>query len=208
MDANAFIPKQCPERTPLVLSIVQGDVTQQVARHALNLVPDIASSSIIHEKACGTGPVMSIVASSPSPPQKLHATDIAPVFVQIVAQKDAEKKRILYALNNNFYIQAVPETHRAMAEIYKTLKPEGTAVIKSWAPVPHVATIKGANARTRGEGSPLFNKFKPENYTIAFLVDIIGNAGFTVSEHDVSVFDCIRRLGGSQLSREDWCDVL
>jgi SAM-dependent methyltransferase len=109
---------------------------------------------------------------------------------------------------NNFYIQAVPEPHKAMAEIYRTLKPGGTAVVTSWAPVPHVAAIKRANAKTRGEDSPLLMSFKPENYTTAFLIDVIQTAGFEIFESDISEYDCIRRLGGRELGLEEWCAAL
>ncbi|KAF2280353.1 S-adenosyl-L-methionine-dependent methyltransferase [Westerdykella ornata] len=196
MGPNNFTPKQCPQKSKALLDSLQGDQTTQIARHALSLIPAITSESIIHDNACGAGPVTTLIAES-STPAKLQATDIDETVIQTVAEKakqhgwnfvetgvmDATELRFqdntfTHSIMN-FGIQAVPQPQKVAAEIYRTLKPGGSTVLTSWASTPHSSSIEDASRATRdGEGTAHSARFPPHIYTVLCVETLLKDAGF------------------------------
>jgi ubiquinone/menaquinone biosynthesis C-methylase UbiE len=219
MNPNAFTPKQCPPRSPLILDKIQGDVTKQVIKHALTLAPPITSDSIVHDNACGTGAVTEIIAAS-TPPAKLHATDLLPPFAQVVAGKAQQngwtfvEAAPMNAMDltfpdntfthsiTNFCIQAVPNSQQAAAQIYRTVQPGHTAIVTGWAQVPHSEAIEAANALTRGKDVVLPMRFPPETYTADWIEKLVKDAGFS----SVQVSDFPGYCATESL--RSWCEYL
>ncbi|KAF2279252.1 S-adenosyl-L-methionine-dependent methyltransferase [Westerdykella ornata] len=194
---SGFTPKQMAPRSPGVLDAIQGTVTKQIAKHALSLAPPITSESIVHDNACGTGAVTETIMEGGVAPAKLHATDLMPPFAQIVAGKAQQngwgfvETAPMNAMElgfpdntfthsiSNFFIQAVPVPAKAAAEIYRTVKPGQTAIVTSWAPVPHSDAIETASEVTRGKDVVLPMRFSPETYTAGWLEKLLKETGFS-----------------------------
>lgn len=146
-----------------------GRVTTQFAEYNLSLIPPIQDGAIVHDNACGSGTVSRLILSSAQRPINLqiHATDIDPPF--IVALEDAvkehawpisvsnQKSEALNFSDNTFTHSltniAIFFTSSAGAdgakEIYRTLKPGGTAVVNCWAYVTWLMPVKTVHETIR-----------------------------------------------------------
>lgn len=196
MDSNTFTLKQCPPKRQDILETLQGDLTTQVARHALTLIPPVLSESMVHDNACGAGPITTLIAEF-STPAKLHATDIHEAVVLTVAEKAKQRgwKFVETAVMNataldfsdntfthsitNFGIQGVLQPQKAVAEIFRTLQPGKTAVLTSWASTPYSLAMEDASRATRnGEGTAHSVRFPPHIYTAIWIETLLRDAGF------------------------------
>lgn len=201
---SEFTPRQ---RTPLsvdVLEDVQGDVSAQVAKHTLRLIPPIAPGSILLDNACGSGTVTEVVLETLQPGADgrysilIHATDVAPPRIQAITAKAAQygwtdvvKPALVPAQAltfddgtfthswMNFALFAIPEADKAAAHVYRTLKPGGIAVVTTWASMPHWAAVNAAHEATR-DGEAALRLTIPERwYEASTLEHALTQAGFS-----------------------------
>ncbi|KAF9732823.1 hypothetical protein PMIN02_011504 [Paraphaeosphaeria minitans] len=196
MDSNTFTPKQCPPKSQAILETLQGDLTTQVAKHALTLIPPVSSESIVHDNACGAGPITTLIAESFTP-AKLHATDIHEAVVLTVAEKakqhgwnfvetavmdatelDFSDNTFTHSITN-FGVQGVLQPQKAVAEIFRTLQPGKTAVLTAWASTPYSLAMEDASRATRnGEGTAHSVKFALHIYTALWIETLLKDSGF------------------------------
>ena len=78
----SFGPKQAMPFDTKLFEIIGADETVGIAEHEMTLLPPFAPDSVIHDAACGLGPVtQSILATSPPTTIQILATDLAPPMV-------------------------------------------------------------------------------------------------------------------------------
>lgn len=146
-----------------------GLVTTQFAAHNLSLIPAIPKGSIIHDNACGSGTITRLILTSPSAPNdlKIHATDIDPPFLSTLSETVAEhnwsvsvsnQKSEALSFDDNTFTHSLTNiaiffTSSAgldgAKEIYRTLRPGGTAVVNCWAHVTWLFPIKTVHEAIR-----------------------------------------------------------
>ena len=84
---SEFVPKQAMPFDGKLFDIIGADETLTIAKHEMTLLPPFPSGAVIHDAACGLGPVtQSILATAPPSDIKFYATDIAPPMVGIYNQ--------------------------------------------------------------------------------------------------------------------------
>lgn len=128
-----------------------GLVTSKFASHNLSLVLPLPQNAIVHDNACGSGIVSSLLLTHGNPQNiTIHATDIDTSFLAALSSK-AEKngwpvhvsnqKMQALSFEDNFFDVSVmnlaiffsPNSGLDGAkEIYRTLKPGGVAVVNCW----------------------------------------------------------------------------
>lgn len=157
-----------------VYNATGGAVTAQFAAHNLSLIPSIPPGSIIHDNACGDGTVSRLILSSSPPPKdvKIHATDIDQVFldsftsdvtkntwpVEITPQNlnslSFPSNYFTHSITNIGIIFASSSGLDGAKEIYRSLKPGGTAVVNCWEHITWLAPFMRAVMTTRPGPSP------------------------------------------------------
>jgi ubiquinone/menaquinone biosynthesis C-methylase UbiE len=134
---------------------MSGGVTRKIGEEVLKLIPPIMPSSVVHDNACGPGIMTSIIleqaAGAGQPPPKIIATDFAEGMINTLKQgieangwntvnakvMDAgdlsaiPSESITHSITN-FGLFAVPDAVKGAAEIKRTLKPGGYAIITTW----------------------------------------------------------------------------
>ncbi|KAF2825834.1 S-adenosyl-L-methionine-dependent methyltransferase, partial [Ophiobolus disseminans] len=145
-----------------------GPVTAQFIAHNLTLIPSIPSGSVVHDNACGTGVVSrAILAPKPIPDIKIHATDIDPAFLAAF-QADATKHNWAIDISNqaqesltfedNYFTHSINNIGIIFAprggldgatEIFRTLRPGGTAVVNCWQTITWLPAFLSTNKLTR-----------------------------------------------------------
>lgn len=169
----AFQPKQITHYQAEHLTELQGDVNKQAIRFFLDLIPPFSEGDVIHDNACGSGTVTEIIMGlSPRPNVHIDATDINEQFVKDVAAA-AEKNgwpvsaavmpmqklgfpdgHFTHSLNN-FAFNSMLDNDATAAEVYRTLRPGGTAVATMCTCMPNTNALKHAHWRTRGRDGPM-----------------------------------------------------
>jgi SAM-dependent methyltransferase len=146
-----------------------GAVTAQFASHNLELIPKIPAGSVIHDNASGAGTVSrAILSSSPAPTDvKIYATDVDQVFLDVLEEDvkknewpvEVSKQRAeQLSFPDEFFTHSI--TNIAIfftgsagldgtKEIYRTLKPGGTAIVNCWEHITWFFPIKLVHDATR-----------------------------------------------------------
>jgi ubiquinone/menaquinone biosynthesis C-methylase UbiE len=145
-----------------------GAVTAQFAAHNFTLIPSIPSGSIVHDNACGDGTVSrAILTSDASQDIKIHATDIDQVFLDALSATAngkswpidiSNQKCENLSFSDDYFTHSITNIGIIFAtnggldgarEIYRTLKPGGTAVVNCWQHVTWLPAFMRAQAVTR-----------------------------------------------------------
>lgn len=177
----SFVPKKAMPFDSNLFQIIGADETLEIARHTMTLLPTppFHADAVIHDAACGLGPVTeTILASAPPPTIKIHATDIAPPMINVYNQAaearhwpcraeimDAQKLAFPDATFSHVFLSfglpIMDDPVAAAREIYRTLKPGGTAVTAFWLHNPQgecgvkvSRAIRGPDARLNVEPNP------------------------------------------------------
>ncbi|MCJ1369416.1 hypothetical protein MMC20_000627 [Loxospora ochrophaea] len=130
-----------------------GRVTRAVATHIPSLLPPLPAQPIVLDNACGTGAVAAEIARA-FPTARIYATDVAPGMMDLFRAQMQSKvqwsKNVVHVstmdgqdlhlydsaifdlIVMNFAIQFFPDPVQGVREIYRTLKPGGTAAISCW----------------------------------------------------------------------------
>lgn len=225
--STSFKPKQHITLSTADLIELQGDGSQQAIRATLkNYTPAFETASIIHDNACGAGAVTeSIMTSEPAPPSgiKIHATDIDANFVAgtkaVVESKGwpvttavMDARSVSFTSDffthsfTAFAFHCMPEGEKAGKEIYRTLKPGGTAIAMIWTTMPHVRVLQEAHWTTRGRDGPM-PAFLPDEplFTGEDLVNLLKSGGFKeVETHELHIKV---RIGNRTGDMERWAQL-
>ena len=183
-----------------------GFVTAQFAEHNLTLIPPLPQGGIVHDNACGPGVVTRLLMAKGYPQNlTIHATDIDPVFLAATtaeAQTNSwpvevsnQRSEALNFADNffdlsimNFAIFACPNAGLDGAkEIYRTLKPGGTAVVNCWQDVSWLVPSQVAYAHTQPGKEYLFTKLVETWADGTHLQKVMKDAGF--KEENMSVHE-------------------
>lgn len=82
--SSGFQPKQVTQYEASHLAELMGTVSETIIDYALDLIPPIESTDIIHDNACGAAVVSRAILAKASPTSEgfeISATDINPQFV-------------------------------------------------------------------------------------------------------------------------------
>jgi len=194
-----FTPKQSLPLTPALMQELMGDVSLQIARRCMTLVPPFNSSSVLLDNACGSGVVTQAVMEMEEPGNfTVHATDMNPKMCEMTAaiaaskgwtenvQTDVMPAEALTFHNDtfthsfsNFLIFLAKEPDKVADNIYRTLKPGGVAIVTTWAEVPHERAILKAHTTTRGADAFHAHKTRLEWKQASHLASVMERAGFS-----------------------------
>jgi len=136
------------------------------AADAIESVPPITSSSVVHDNACGPGIVTGAILSSPSFTSgfdipKIYATDLSGAMIKKLKTKPWADNVDAQVMNSaelafpdatfthsftNFALMTMPQddAEKAAAQIYRTLQPGGTAEISTFRKMSYMDLFKKA----------------------------------------------------------------
>jgi len=194
---SEFYPKQLYPKTAALYNEITGTATEDSAKWIIdNAIPPFTSDSVVHDNACGTGEVIGqVMASNPPSTILIKSTDINQYMVEGCKKRaeadDWPAKATVTAAeartfpNNYFthsftiFITHLPDDGVTTIEhIYRTLKPGGTAVVGTWATMPHGEPLKRAHTLMRGADVPFPSGTPDKWYEASTLKDVMQKGGF------------------------------
>jgi len=202
---SGFVPKKAMPFDAKLFEIIGADETLGIAEHEMTLLPPFAPDSVIHDAACGLGPVtQSIIATSPPDTVKIEATDLAPPMVGIynniaTARKWPSKAVIMDAqkltfpdstFSHVFLSFGLPILENPVAtakEIYRTLKPGGTAVTAFWLQIPQGECAQDTRRAIWDPDAKLALEPKPQHKDRDYIRSLLVEGGFTFE--DVQLYE-------------------
>ncbi|OBS25214.1 hypothetical protein FPOA_05749 [Fusarium poae] len=195
---NPFAPKQALKPTPELYGELVGDGMEQLARASISFI-DLSSYSeiIVHDFGCGLGAATAaVVAASNANNTKITGSDIDDNVLKLYREQISKNNWPAEAVKadaNDLAFRDQSFTHTignallfvlpndgvdAVKEMHRTLKPDGVAIVNSWAYVPTLPAIVAACEKTRPAGTPLprqgLEKWESED----FLRSIVIHGGF------------------------------
>ncbi|KAI1394552.1 S-adenosyl-L-methionine-dependent methyltransferase [Hypoxylon fuscum] len=203
----AFQPKQITHYQAEHLIELQGNVSEAAIEYCLRQLPPFSEGDVIHDNACGSGAVTETIMSSKPPPVQIYDTDINPQFVQGCAEL-AKKNNwpvstaVMSALDltfpdemfthsfTTFAFHCLGDHTKAAKQVYRTLKPGGTAVASIWTSMPHVDALQHAHWLTRGKEGPMPVLLPLESYQEEDLRGALVSGGFRAEDITCSTKEC------------------
>jgi ubiquinone/menaquinone biosynthesis C-methylase UbiE len=192
-----FAPKQALKFDGALLQELQGDVSDAIARDLIKELPNLTSSSVVHDNGCGYGAVtMAIMDANPPSGIQIHATDVNPMFLAQLNAKlsqnpswpvkvdtvDACKSTFLDETFNlsftNFVFAGLADDVGAATHILRTLKPGGTGVVATWKEMPWHIALENAHKKTRGAEEPMAPFLSKSWYKKEKIEQVIADAGW------------------------------
>ncbi|OTA56915.1 S-adenosyl-L-methionine-dependent methyltransferase [Hypoxylon sp. EC38] len=207
----AFHPKQITKYQAEHLAELQGDVSDTAIKYSLRLIPPFSAGDTIHDNACGSGAVTETIMGIPPPAIHIDATDINPQFVQGCAALAEKNKwpvstavmsaqeltfpndRFTHSFTS-FAFHCLGDHDKAAAQVYRTLKPGGTAIASIWIYMPHVDALQHAHWRTRGRDGPMPVLLPLEGFQEADLRKALEVGGFKGKDITFSEKDCFLKI--------------
>lgn len=200
-----FVPKQAMPFDGRLFEIIGADETLGIAKHEMALLPPFPPDSVIHDTACGLGAVtQSILATGPADTIKIHATDIGPPMVGIYnnvasagnwasraiamdAQKLSFPDSTFSHVFLSFGLPIIEDPVAAAKEMYRTLKPGGTAVTAFWLQIPQGECAMETRRAVWGPDARLALEPKPEHKDRGFNRRLLVKGGFR--SEDVQLYE-------------------
>lgn len=191
----SFVPKKALPFDGKLFEMIGADKNLAIAEHEMTLLPPFPADAVIHDAACGLGPVTeSILATAPSS-VKIHATDIAPPFAAIYNQAaeaknwpcraeimDAEKLTFPDATFSHVFLSfglpIISDPVAAASEMYRTLKPGGTAVTAFWLHIPQGECAQKTRRAIWGPDARLNVEPHPEHSDKDYMRSLLVKGGF------------------------------
>lgn len=145
-----------------------GKTTHKFAEHNLSLIPAIPTGSVIHDNCTGSGTVSRLILRQQKD-VKIHATDIDQVFLDVlsedatanswpvsVSNQRSEKTNFDdaffdYDITNIGVIFWSGAGLDGVKEVFRTLKPGGTALINCWESITWMLPIILTHKQFRGD---------------------------------------------------------
>jgi SAM-dependent methyltransferase len=223
-----FRPKKAHQVSPQLINRLNG-WTNGVAKHCVSKVLPLAEGSVIHDNGCSSAmPVANAILSLEQKPTDLtiHATDVSPLHVGGVEKQAAArglsnvKASVHDAMKlgfedgtfthsfTNFVVHGLPPPgpSKALAEIYRTLRPDGIAVVGTWYEVFNWEPVQQAHLATRPGAQRMMPWFetwlKPET-----LVNELASAGFSkeiITSEQVSILVVMEGQDALKTYAESW----
>ncbi|KAH8756363.1 S-adenosyl-L-methionine-dependent methyltransferase [Diaporthe sp. PMI_573] len=196
------IPKKAMPFDAKLFDIVGADETVAIARHEMTLLPPFPPDAVIHDAACGLGAVTeSILTTTPPPPPtiKIHATDVAPPMAAIYNQSaeakgwpcraeimDAQKLAFPDATFTHtflsFGLPIIGDPVAAASEMYRTLKPGGTAVTAFWLHAAQGECAMKVCRAIRGPDARLAIEPHPQHSDKTYIKSLLVKGGFRADD--------------------------
>lgn len=202
---SSFVPKQAMSFDDKLFQIIGADETLHIAKHIMTLLPSFPSDAIIHDSACGLGPItQEILATSPPSSIKIHATDFAPPMAGIYNQisqargwQITAKQMDVQNLNFpddffshvflSFGLPIIENPAAAAKEMYRTLKPGGTAITAFWLQIPQGENGSATRRAIWGPEAQLAIEPKPEHKDREYAPSLLVKGGFNAD--DIQLFE-------------------
>lgn len=202
---SGSIPKQAMPFDDKLFQIIGADETLTIAQYEMSILPAFPPGSVIHDNACGLGPVtQSILATSPPDSIKVHATDAAPPMVQIyngiaaakqwpskAALMDAQKLEFPDSTFTHsflsFGLPIIDDPVAAAKEMYRTLKPGGTAVTAFWLSIPQGTSAQETRRAVWGPDGRIAVEPKMETNDREYIRNRLVDGGFKYE--DVKLYE-------------------
>ncbi|VUC26128.1 unnamed protein product [Clonostachys rosea] len=176
-----------------------GGATRMVARHVVSLVDSSLSdpSAAILDNACGSGIVADEILMK-YPASTIHAVDAAPSMVGIAKENLKDKATSApvelgvmpgeklefsdakFSLSiTNMGIMFFTDPAQGAREIYRTLRPGGTAVVTSWSKLGHLELVfQPAHKAVRPNEEPVEFPLPKEWHDPEHVRKVLSEAGF------------------------------
>jgi len=215
-----------------------GGCTRQLAKYLLEILPPVKSESIIHDNACGplivTSEIVNLVESQHIRPPTIKATDYVEAMVSVCQSLISERQwtsvtaSVMDAQDlkfedesfthsiTNLGIFVLPDPGKGFKEIYRTLKPGGTAVVTTWKDPGNMRHVHRIQKRIRPD-LPLFYPVNPAWQEESTLGTALLDGGFDKSKMKImekkvfivakDVDDLIDNMVGSSFwmaAQKDW----
>jgi SAM-dependent methyltransferase len=202
---SSFVPKMAMPFDAKLFGIIGADETLGIAEYEMTLLPPFPPDSVIHDSACGLGPVtQNIIATSPPDTIKIEATDLAPPMVGIYnniagARKWPSKASLMDAQKLtypdatfshvflSFGLPILEDPVAAAKEIYRTLKPGGTAVTAFWLQIPQGECAQDTRRAIWGPDAKLALEPKPQHKDRDYIRSLLVEGGFKFE--DVKLYE-------------------
>ncbi|KAI4862772.1 S-adenosyl-L-methionine-dependent methyltransferase [Hypoxylon rubiginosum] len=169
---SSFQPKQITHYRAEDLEELQGNVTEVGIEYSLDLLPPFSEGDEIHDNACGFGAVTERIMNLNPPAIHICATDINTQFVQDcdeiakrnnwpVSSAVMSAQELTFRDNRfthsftTFAFHCIGDHDAAARQVYRTLKPGGTAIASVWTRMPLVDVMQHAHWLTRGREGPM-----------------------------------------------------
>jgi ubiquinone/menaquinone biosynthesis C-methylase UbiE len=176
-----------------------GGSTRDVARYILDILPPISSESVVLDNACGNGIVAQelLLKAKMDGQPVIHCVDGAPGMVDLAKdalQRKSPSASIRYSVApgenlafpddifthsvTNMGILFFTDGLKGAREIYRTLKPGGTAIITSWSYLGYKPVIQQAQKTVKPESTPFQVPINQLWFTSEHLEGILREGGF------------------------------
>ncbi|KAF2690567.1 S-adenosyl-L-methionine-dependent methyltransferase [Lentithecium fluviatile CBS 122367] len=206
----SFTPKQAMSRDDRLFGIIGADETRNIAKHEISLLSPFPKGSIVHDGACGLGAVTeSLLEVYTSDTISIHATDLAPPMVNIYnmfAQAKAwpsqakvmDCQKLEFPDSNfthtflSFGLPIISDPAAAAKEMYRTLKPGGTATTAFWLSIPHGESAGETRRQIWGPGATLAIEPHPRHKDPTFNPELLARGGFNLA--DVQLYEKVATL--------------
>ncbi|KAI4709489.1 hypothetical protein J4E89_005505 [Alternaria sp. Ai002NY15] len=182
-----------------------GGCTREVAMHLIDILPAVDSNSVVLDNACGNGiAAQELLYRYPDTPLKAACVDNAKPMVDLARRALPATTSVanlsfdvMDGVNltfpdetfthslTNMGIMFFPDGEKGAAEIYRTLKPGGTAVVTTWKSTGHMAVVHEAQKAVKPD-DPLFRwPVADEWFEASHMKKIMEGAGFK----DVEIYE-------------------
>ncbi|KAJ0104141.1 hypothetical protein J7T55_000492 [Diaporthe amygdali] len=223
-----FIPRKAMPFDEKLFEIIGAKETLTIAKHVITLLPApvFPPDSVIHDSACGLEPVTeSILALSPPDTIKIVATDLAPPMAAIYnnlaeAKNWPSRAEVMDAQNLSFPdatfshaflsfgLPIIDDPVAAAKELYRTLRPGGTAVTAFWLHVPQGECAQKTRRAIWGPGAQLNIEPHPEHSDREYIRSLLVKGGFKFEDvqlHEKSAMLPVQDL--DEFARAIWSSV-
>ncbi|KAK0105986.1 hypothetical protein ONS95_004493 [Cadophora gregata] len=177
-----------------------GGCTRELARYIVQLSPEVAPESTILDNACGPAIVSEEIlrtiprdAGQPA----IYAVDAAPAMIELARSKpdltvhESVRLETMHSENLSFSTDTFTHSYTNLGilfftdgvqgarEIYRTLKPGGTAIVTTWADLGYLPIVRKAQAAIRPDEPPYAVSISESWFSGDHLERVLRDGGFT-----------------------------
>ena len=185
-----------------------GGLTRVISRHILNnlLTRPLGPGSVILDNAAGPGITATEIVKNTSDgglPKEIHAVDYSAPMIKELEKQDfpqiqgqvMDMQDLKFADDKFthsfccFAIFTAPDAIKAAQEMYRTLRPGGTAYITTWQSLAWVPIVDRAIHRVKPEAPEYSGLLDPAWSTAEKLKSVLVAGGFKISQIDAVRFE-------------------
>lgn len=223
---NAFVPKPALSPTAELYDELTGDGMENLAKATIAQMPPIPDGAVVHDNGCGTGAATAAILASLSGSAaslSIKGTDVNENALDVYRKRADERGWPAESIHmdssqlsfcDNFFTHSIgsallfvlPEDGvTAMKEVYRTLKPGGTAAVNCWAHTPNIRPIQAAAKATRPAGTPFPREGVDKWSDPDFLLGVVQKGGFEKGKIRADRRPCFNR--GNRALRDDGLEL-